>query len=293
MDKVLIYCPLMPRSPGIHQRTLDSIFALEWDGQADIVFGKCDQDYIQFDRDERNKDIVGKYNNAREMAIRGNYDAMMTIEADMIPPPNALKRLSKVDADIAYGLYVSRHGKHGWLVYKNITERVRGSESMGESPDERRSMWGQVIESNGAGLGCTLISREVLEAIPFRETGQWVSNDWYFSVDAIDKGFTQKHDCSVVCGHIDGYRTLWPDVAQGYIVTNEGRLDIREMMDMANGKYIAMATLDMGGYFAYRGDEVELDEEVAKVLLKKRFIKPAPKKQENIYKYEVKDVTDN
>jgi len=293
MDKILIYCPLNPEPPGIHQRTLASIFALEWDGQVDIVFGKNDQDIIRFNRNERNKDIAQKYNNAREMALRGDYDAMMTIEADMIPPPNALKRLSEVDADIAHGLYVSRHGKHSWLMYKKITEQVRGSEGMGESREEREALWGKIVESAGAGLGCTLINKKALGAIPFREMGQWVSNDWYFSVDAFNKGLTQAHDCGVICGHIDGYRVLWPDVTDGYIVTDEEPLDIKELMSMANGKYIAMATLDLGDHFAYRGDEVELDEDIAKILLKKRFIKPAERKAEKIYKYEVKDDTNN
>ena len=60
---------------------------------------------------------------------------------------------------------------------------------------------------------------------------------------------------------------------------------------MADGKYIALTTLDMGDHFAYPGEEVELADEVAKVLLKKRAIKPAPKiEQVKIKEVKVKEV---
>jgi hypothetical protein len=254
---------------------------MEWDdGQADIVFGKQDRDIprrrnITNHENECNRDIANKYNHARELALAGGYDAMMTIEADMIPPKNALERLVQVDADVAYGLYVSRHGKHPWLTLSDITEQVRGSKGIGETWEERESMWGQVVDTAGVGLGCTLIRREVLGAIPFRVKDEYIANDWYFAVDVNEKGFTQAHDCGVVCGHIDNYRVLWPDVAEGYRVIDEEIINVEELLDMADGKYIAMTTLDLGDRFAQPGEIVTLDNEVAKILLKKRFIKPA------------------
>ena len=287
MNRVLIYCPLTPKAPGVHQRTLDSIFALEWDGHADIVFGKHDR-YLPLKRNisnyenERNYDIAAKYNQARTMTLEGGYDALMTIEADMIPPENALQRLDRVDADIVYGLYVSRHGKHPWLTMTNVTEQVRGSAGKGETWQEREAMWGKVVDTAGVGLGCTLIRRNVLEKIPFRVKDQFIANDWYFAIDAREMGFSQVHDCSVVCGHIDGYRTLWPDVADGWRATDEEKINIQELLDMAKGKYIALTTLDMGDRFVKPGVEVELADEVAKVLLRKRAIKPVPRRNKPV-----------
>ena len=137
-------------------------------------------------------------------------------------------------------------------------------------------MWGNVIDTTGVGLGCTLIRREVLEAIPFRVVDKWIANDWYFALDVAEKGFTQAHDCGVVCGHIDGYRVLWPDVAHGYRVADEEVIDIGELLKMANGEYIALVVLDMGDRFAQPGEVVTLDEEIAKILLTKRVVKPKP-----------------
>jgi hypothetical protein len=282
MRNVLIYCPLTPQAPGIHKRTLESIFAMKWDGRADLVFGKHDRiqparrDISNYEN-ERNWDITDKYNRAREMALSGGYDAMLTVEADMIPPSNALKRLAGAESDISYGLYVSRHGKHPWLTLSNVTEQVRGSKGMGETWQEREAMWGKVVNTAGVGLGCTLIRREVLEEISFRVKDKFIANDWYFAIDARKKGFTQAHDCSVVCGHVDNYRVLWPDIANGYRVIDEEQIDIQELLVMADGKYITLTTLDMGDHFVKPGEKIKLADEVAEVLLKKRAIKPVAK----------------
>lgn len=288
-SRLLIYCPASPQTPGVHPQTLESIMALEWDQPFDIVFGK-DGGNVLPGSPEGNRNITNKYNHAREIAL-GGYDALMTIEADMIVPPNAIERLLNVDADIAYGLYVSRHGPHPWLAFERVTPEIKGSKSMGETWEERDRMMGCIIESQGVGLGCTLIHRPVLEAIQFRLQDEYVANDWYFAVDARANGFKQAHHCGVICGHIDGYQTYWPDVAHGYRVDEPPALDIEELMGMANGKYIVVRTLSMGSYHAYPGDEVELDDATAKILLKKKVIKPA--KVRRVKSKEISYGTDN
>ena len=73
---------------------------------------------------------------------------------------------------------------------------------------------------------------------------------------------------------------------------------------MAKGKYIALTTLDMGDHFVKPGEEIELADDVAKVLLRKRAIKPRqesgvnpaevkPTKAEVTITREVKHGTDN
>lgn len=289
MDKVLVYCPLNPVRPNVHFRTLESINALEWDN-FDVVYGESEAGWTPANNTDKNRDILRKYNQARDMVLADGYDALLTVEADMIVPPDAIRRLSQTGADVSYGLYVSRHGKHGWLMLSKVTEKIRGSKPMGKTWQERQEMWGKVIDTAGVGLGCTLIKREVLEEIPFRGFDEWVANDWYFAFDAQEKGFTQAHDCGVVCGHIDNYRVLWPDISQGYIVTDEEQIDIEELMNMADGKYITLVILDLGDRFAMPGEDVQLSADVAKVLLKKRVIKPAKPEKEL---KEVKDYGSN
>lgn len=166
---------------------------------------------------EKNDNITYKYNTARKMALDGGYDALFTVEADMILPPLALERMTRIEADVVYGLYVSRHGKHPWLAFSRVTPEIRGSKSFDEYPDLMQAAWGRAVETVGVGMGCTLIWRHVLEAIPFRNTDELIANDWYFSLDLQAGGYMQKHDCGVVCGHIEGDRVYWPDPLKGYV----------------------------------------------------------------------------
>ncbi len=80
-----------------------------------------------------------------------------------------------------------------------------------------RKAWGQAIETSGVGLGCTLIWRRVLEAIPFRcDLPEEHANDWEFALDVKAAGFVQKHDLGVACGHLsydveNAPVAYWPD----------------------------------------------------------------------------------
>lgn len=76
-----------------------------------------------------------------------------------------------------------------------------------------KEVWGKVAETKGVGMGCTLIHRNVLEAIEFRNApNDEVADDWLFSLDCVEHGFKQMHDFGVVCGHImpDG-NVVWPN----------------------------------------------------------------------------------
>jgi hypothetical protein len=203
--KVLIYCPMFPTEPRIRPATLRSILAQDWYAPHEVVFGKNDT-VIPEARGEKLADIARKYNQARELVLKGGYDALLTVEADLILPTNALTRLAEVDADVAYGLYVSRHNNN-WYLYTSGPERGRQA---GRDKEFRRAVWGKVVESVGIGTGCTLIHRRVLETLSF-EAAPGVAHDWNFSKACQAHGFRQAHDCGVVCGHIHAGEILWPD----------------------------------------------------------------------------------
>lgn len=215
--KVLIYCPMNPVEVKVQPRTVASIFGLVWKEPLNIVYGR--EDKVQPDRAAVHENITRKYNDARRMTLEGGYDALLTVEADMIIPAIALQRMSLVDADVIYGLYVHRHSRHPWLAFQWITGMVGnyGGESYSKNKDLCPKAWGNVVESKGVGLGCTLIRRHVLEQIEFRcAPDQKVANDWMFALDADIAGYSQVHDCGVVCGHIDGKNIYWPEPDGGH-----------------------------------------------------------------------------
>lgn len=206
MPKILAYCPMAPKRPKLYARTLMSIFNVIWNEPIDYVFGREDNP-----GEEPYDNICKKHNHARRMALEGGYDALWMVESDMIVPPITLERLTRIDADVAYGLYVSRHGHYRWLAFTHIQDQM--GISISDDAINAREAWGQVIETQGVGMGCTLIWRHVLEKIEFRHPPSAIADDWYYALDCKAHGFTQKHDLGVVCGHIQGAPApliLWP-----------------------------------------------------------------------------------
>lgn len=209
---VLIFCPTYPSRPLVKQRMLDAVMNLDWP-DCDVVFGR--DDIQRTDRAAGYRNLFGKYARARAMALAGSYDAMLTVEADVIVPRHALSQLVGTGAPVAYGLYCSRNkhwgpGGHHWLVVTEAGNRYAQPASMDEA--FRARAWGEVVESAGHGLGCTLIRREVLEQIPFRMPEDAdAACDWYFALDCQAAGIRQVHHCGVQCGHIlNDQVALWP-----------------------------------------------------------------------------------
>lgn len=214
---ILVYCPLSPIPPRIYDRTYRSIMGMHWYEPLDVVFGR--QDMTKHPGNNGgNHNLTEKYRQARKLAIYGGYDALLTVESDMILPRLTLERLTRIEADIAYGLYVSRHMNHPWLAFSEINDDFTG-EVFSNDPELCMNAWGNAVDTFGIGMGCTLIWRHVLECIDFRCPDTKVANDWFLALDARESGFRQVHDCGVVCGHIDnaaGLRTYWPLPDGGY-----------------------------------------------------------------------------
>jgi hypothetical protein len=214
--KILLFCPLNPASnnqgkptPQLFGRTNESIFRQDWP-TLDIWFSKGDNPY--FDSNGRHN-IAHNYQKARKWVLDNGYDALMTVEADMIIPPNAVSKLVEADAPVAYGLYCFKNTST-WSAWTRLD--MESGRSIRKDPELCKANWGKVMEVAGVGLGCTLIKREVLEAIEFRtdEAHPTVHNDWVFAYDCQQYNFKQVCDLSVVCGHISMQplpRVIWPD----------------------------------------------------------------------------------
>ncbi len=248
---VLVFCPMSPTMPRLWGRTVQSLFKLQsetigieywfrgWDNPHDYPY----------------ENVAHNYNVAKEVTLTLGLDALLTVECDMIIPANTVDRLAAAEADIAYGLYVWRHGRREWSAYTELTA-LKGK-SISKNPEAARAAWGKVIDVAGVGQGCTLIRRDALEKIEFGlwpGTPQAVSSDWMLALDAQRLGFTQRCDLGVVCGH-QSYepwpQVIWPDPEEDDLYRVEalpdpvnGKLPVRVLKQ---GEKLEMALGEAGG----------------------------------------------
>lgn len=208
VDKVMVFTPYGPR---LEPETVTAVLSLSWSGPMTHVFQRDNP------HGEPHQDILHQYQTGRDAFLAGDYDAMLVIESDIIPPPDALTKLAALDADLAYGVYSFRPAVRARRVINVFNAYPRPARNIGESLSLKPGMLGEaiqkgIVECSGAGLGCVLIKRHVLEAIDFRlEPGHNGHCDSWFTQDAWRAGYTMLADMSIVCGHkdIDGV-ILWP-----------------------------------------------------------------------------------
>ena len=197
---ILVFTPVCRLEP----ETVLSLLRLEWDGPLSVLLQKdnpTDNGYINH---------FHQYERGRNYFLRGDYDAMMVIESDVIPPSDTLKRLVALDCDVAYGCYLFQSE------VVNVLERYKQpARNMGESLTGR-GLWEAalaqgIVKCSGSGLGCTLIQRRVLEAVPFRFRDKGPHCDWPWTEEVYRAGFSMMADTGVLAGHKmpDG-RVLWP-----------------------------------------------------------------------------------
>jgi len=204
--KVLVAVPA--KRDMLYERARDAVLDMRWEdgSQIDTVF------LVDGDDGSRWENLLRKLNQARALALEGGYDALLTVESDIIPPKDALQKLAAVDADVVYGLFVLRFPPYHWNVSTRM--RPRGEvHFLSQDREAAREAWGKVIACEGHGQGICLIRRHVLEAIEFRNPKPELrAQDWYWSFDCQRLGFSQMHHLGVVCGHMDGETLLLPDL---------------------------------------------------------------------------------
>lgn len=251
IKNVLVFCPMSPTMPRLWGRTVQSLFKLTSETIGiDYWFRGWDNPH-----EYPYENVTHNYNIARDLVLRMGFDALLTVECDMIIPPDTVDRLAATEADIAYGLYVWRHGRREWSAYTSLNA-LKGK-SISKDPPAARAAWGKVIDVAGVGQGCTLIRRHVLEVIEFSlwpGTPQAVSSDWMLALDAQRLGFTQRCDLGVVCGH-QTYepwpQVIWPDPEECDLYRVEalpdpvnGKLPVRVLR---HGERMEVTLGEMGG----------------------------------------------
>lgn len=210
--RLLIYMPTHGKGPRAD--CLESARGQQTDH--DVVFELSWHNPFKGTRDLRN--VTAQYERAREMALGGGFDALLTVEHDMLIPPQAAQVMADTDAPVVYAPYMLRHGSNVLSLWQWTGGRNLGM-SLSLYPRElahwRKVGVGPVC---GVGFGCTLIRRDVLEALPFRGPDAQAP-DLPFAMDCIRAGYKPAGRFDLECGHYHEGTVLWPwRMAEGRMI---------------------------------------------------------------------------
>ena len=143
--------------------------------------------------------IIHSRNLLRRYCLENDYDYLLSLEQDVVPPKNVIERLMKHDKEIVGGLYYYLGDDKKtllpmiWVHHEGeYARRLTFKEVQGE----------ELIEAITCGLGCVLIKRNALDRIRFRHVkGEEPWDDLWFCEDARQKGFKVYVDTGVKCKH--------------------------------------------------------------------------------------------
>jgi hypothetical protein len=239
--KVLLYCPTykVKGNELIKQQTRDAIRSLRFNGDLDVVINAHSwyppPDY---------RNVLEHYKHARKLTLDGGFDALLTVEHDIIPPRWGLQRLWDMDVPVAYGVYIFRGSNNVVNVFRMVNS---------DNPDMSMSLFKGmlqnavkkgIVETSGTGNGFTLIRRDVLEKLDFRQSdnGSYCP-DLPFSTDCLRAGIKQYANFKVLCGHVLDNGTLWVNTEYGIMMN---RIQVLQNFVGSDGvKYKAGKTYDM------------------------------------------------
>jgi hypothetical protein len=184
-----------------------------------------------------NRNVYHQYLRIREMFLAGEWDALLTLEHDnRLPDNGALQRLYDTPADVVYAPYTLRHGMRVLSTWKYLGPEYTnlGSSVSNDDAFIEKARAAVVWPVSGVGFGCTLMRRNVVERVPFREwqAGVVSAPDMPWAEDCLRAGVAPVGRFDVPVDHWDSGEWIDP------------------YMTAMNREYVALQTCN-----AYAGEE--------------------------------------
>lgn len=149
-------------------------------------------------------------NRIADHALDGGYDWLLTVDADMTLPRDALKNLLEHDLDVCMGYYRNRWASEDSPKTCVIPYDGEWTERLPVSFFTDHLARGDfAVRVRGGGMGCCLIRPSVFErvAFPWFEWHDWqrhersLGEDVDFCIKCERKGIAVYADTRVACGH--------------------------------------------------------------------------------------------
>ncbi len=219
--KILVGCPTSFHKSYCLQEYLDGVKALTYPNyQLVLVDNSPDSSYYDllesknvtvfkapYAAETARERIVLSRNMLRQYFLENDYDYFLSLEQDVIPPPDIIERLLSHQKPVVSGVYYKEYIiKKGDTVTETIIMpllfRKRTDDSFIQLL-ERDVAASALLPVDIAGLGCILISKDVLEKLAFRyEPDQVVFDDFWFCQDLAKEHIPLYADTSVKCKHL-------------------------------------------------------------------------------------------
>ena len=240
--KILIGCPTSDHKRYCIQQYLEGVKNIDYDNYDFVLVDNSQaNDYIREIESYGVKVVKSKYveparvrimesrNLLRKMFLEGDYDYFFSLEQDVVPPKDVLKRLISQNKEVISGVYYNiftnpqtgqqqmrplvwvspseeeleeiKLGKKGPVPQQKLLSGEWKREDMTAQLSVEEVRESKLIEARMTGIGCMLIKRNVLEKIQFRH-GEGGFDDVYFCDDIISNGWKVMVDTSVKCEHL-------------------------------------------------------------------------------------------
>lgn len=228
--------------------------------------------------DHRN--VLAKYQRAKARALAGGFDALVTVEHDMVLPVDALEKMANTaEGEVVYAPYVLRHSSHVLNTWQYINNHNLGMPLEMYPQELKQYIKAGVGRISGCGWGCTLIKRLVMERIPFHDgNGANPPGDIQFAMDCLRAGVVAVGRFDAPCGHYtDEGRLLMPYQDTPELKRVEALQDVTVSIDGQSVKMIAGMRytvtgdqawdLERAGYVRIRLTEPEQPAEVERAVV--------------------------
>ena len=226
--KILIGCPTYNKQAYCLDRFLEALQHIDFPNY-DILLVDNTEESNEYYEHIKNKGIAvikdntkgsarqkleSSRNILRQKALEGNYEYLLTLDQDIIVPKDILQKLLENKKDFVTGIYFTHMEKQG--IIKTIpvifidTKIPRQVTHL----SIEQAFKDQLIQIRSCGLGCTLVSKKLLEKLDFSIDKNFKGGeDTYFCLQVQKKGFEIYCDTRVKCKHlITEQKEKWKDI---------------------------------------------------------------------------------
>jgi len=146
------------------------------------------------------------HNDCAKAAIDGGYTHLLHLETDVFPPKDVIEHLMFHKQKVAGGVFYRDEGSGRRLMVQRHIHRSPNNvvASNLTREDDTTFLDGSLKKVASIGLGCVLISVEVLKKIPFRFIkGENLHPDTFFGEDCFRNKIPIYADTNIICAHIN------------------------------------------------------------------------------------------